>query len=556
MAKKVVIVGGVAGGASAAARLRRLDEKMEIILFERGDHISFATCGLPYYVGGVIEKRRSLLVQTPAGMRKRYNLDIRNRCEVMRILPAEKQVEVTDLREEKTYLESYDYLVLSPGARPVVPDLPGIGLPNVFTVRNIPDSDRIKEYVETEKPATAVVVGGGFIGLEMVEALYHKGVTVTVVEAGRQVMGALDPEMAAIVQKYLQGQGVKIILGDKLTALGGISRVERIILESGREIPAEMVVLGIGVRPEVRLAEEAGLTIGATGGIQVDEYMRTSDPSIYAVGDAVQVKHYVTGLAALIPLAGPASRQGRLVADNIAAVPAKYTGVQGTAIAKVMDLTAAVTGANEKTLRRAGIKYLACYTHPDHHAVYYPGSRRMSIKLLFSPGAGDILGAQVVGYKGVDKCIDVLATALRAKMNVFDLQELELAYAPPFSGAKSPVNMLGYTAGNILRKEVEVIRWGEVEQLLDGGAVLVDVRAAKELDKFGAVKGAINIPLDELRDRLAGIPEDREVLVYCQAGQRSYVASRVLTQRGYKVKNIGGGYKSYRILNNNPSGKE
>jgi NADPH-dependent 2,4-dienoyl-CoA reductase/sulfur reductase-like enzyme/rhodanese-related sulfurtransferase len=524
---------------------------MEIVLFERGEHISFATCGLPYYVGGVIAKRRSLLVQTPTGMKKRYNLDIRTMSEVRRILPAEKQVEVCDLQDGKKYLESYDYLILSPGAGPVVPDLPGINLPNVFTVRNVPDSDRLKEYIETAKPASAVVVGGGFIGLEMVEALRLKGASVTVVEADRQIMGALDPEMAVIIQKYLQGQGVGLVLGDKLTALQGVSRVERLILESGREIPAAMVVLAIGVKPEVRLAVEAGLAIGVTGGIQVDEYMRTSDPFIYAVGDAVQVKHFVTGQAVLIPLAGPASRQGRLVADNIAASPVKYKGVQGTAIAKIMDLTVAVTGVNEKILRRAGIEHLACYTHPDDHAAYYPGSRQMSIKLLFSPGEGKILGAQVVGYQGVDKCIDVLATALRAKMNVFDLQELELAYAPPFSSAKSPVNMLGYVASNILRKEVEAVRWKQVEQLLAGSAVLVDVRADKELAKSGAVAGALHIPLDELRDRLAEIPEDREVLAYCQAGQRSYVANRILRQKGYKVKNISGGYRSYEALKNN-----
>ena len=462
-----------------------------------------------------------------------------------------KQVEVCDLQDGKKYLESYDYLILSPGAGPVVPDLPGINLPNVFTVRNVPDSDRLKEYIETAKPASAVVVGGGFIGLEMVEALRLKGASVTVVEADRQIMGALDPEMAVIIQKYLQGQGVGLVLGDKLTALEGVSRVERLILESGREIPAAMVVLAIGVKPEVRLAVEAGLAIGVTGGIQVDEYMRTSDPFIYAVGDAVQVKHFVTGQAVLIPLAGPASRQGRLVADNIAASPVKYKGVQGTAIAKIMDLTVAVTGVNEKILRRAGIEHLACYTHPDDHAAYYPGSRQMSIKLLFSPGEGKILGAQVVGYQGVDKCIDVLATALRAKMNVFDLQELELAYAPPFSSAKSPVNMLGYVASNILRKEVEAVRWEQVEQLLAGSAVLVDVRADKELAKSGAVAGALHIPLDELRDRLAEIPADREVLAYCQGGQRSYVANRILRQKGYKVKNISGGYRSYEALKNN-----
>ncbi len=548
MTKKIVIVGGVAGGASAAARLRRLDETMEIIMFERGEHISFASCGLPYYVGGVIPKRKSLLVQTPGRMKRQYNIDVRTGSEVRRIFPREKQVEVSDLQNQKMYLESYDYLLLSPGAAPIIPDIPGINLPNVFTVRNVPDSDRIKEYIESEKPASAVVIGGGFIGLEMAEVLHLRGVQVTVVEAARQVLGPLDPEMAAIVHKYLQEQGIRLVLGDKSTAFEGSSRVEKVILESGREIPAAMVVLAIGVKPEVWLAKEAGLAIGSTGGILVDEYSRTSDPSIYAVGDAIQVKHLVTGLDVLVPLAGPASRQGRLVADNIAGSPVKHRGVQGTAIVKLMDMTVAVTGANEKTLMRLGIDYLDCQIHSDPHAAYYPGGVQMSMKLLFTPLEGKILGAQVVGYTGVDKCIDVLATALRAKMTVFDLQELELAYAPPFSSAKSPVNMVGYVAANILRKEVETVRWEQLEQLVTGGASVLDVRTAKELAKFGAVEGSLNIPLDDIRKRLDEIPKDRDVLIYCQSGQRSYVANRILCQKGYKVKNISGGYKSYEAL--------
>lgn len=548
MTKKIVIVGGVAGGASAAARLRRLDETMEIIMFERGEHISFASCGLPYYVGGVIPKRKSLLVQTPGRMKRQYNIDVRTGSEVRRIFPREKQVEVSDLQNQKMYLESYDYLLLSPGAAPIIPDIPGINLPNVFTVRNVPDSDRIKEYIESEKPASAVVIGGGFIGLEMAEVLHLRGVQVTVVEAARQVLGPLDPEMAAIVHKYLQEQGIRLVLGDKSTAFEGSSRVEKVILESGREIPTAMVVLAIGVKPEVWLAKEAGLAIGSTGGILVDEYSRTSDPSIYAVGDAIQVKHLVTGLDVLVPLAGPASRQGRLVADNIAGSPVKHRGVQGTAIVKLMDMTVAVTGANEKTLMRLGIDYLDCQIHSDPHAAYYPGGVQMSMKLLFTPLEGKILGAQVVGYTGVDKCIDVLATALRAKMTVFDLQELELAYAPPFSSAKSPVNMVGYVAANILRKEVETVRWEQLEQLVTGGASVLDVRTAKELAKFGAVEGSLNIPLDDIRKRLDEIPKDRDVLIYCQSGQRSYVANRILCQKGYKVKNISGGYKSYEAL--------
>lgn len=547
MGKKVLIVGGVAGGASAAARLRRLDEEAQIILFERGEFISFANCGLPYYVGGVISNRKNLLVQTPKAMNKRFNIDVRTHNEVRRILPQEKEVEVCDLLKEEIYRESYDYLVLSPGANPIIPDIPGIDLANVFTVRNVPDSDAIKQYIETRNPAAAVVIGGGFIGLEMVEVLHKCGVKVTLVEAAPQVMGALDPEMAAIVQQYLRKQGIELILGQSAIALEGSSGVERVVLKDGRALAADMVVLGIGVKPEVTLAREAGLTIGSTGGIQVDDCLRTSDPNIFAVGDAIQVKDFVTGNDTLIPLAGPANKQGRLVADNIAGRIAKYHGTQGTSIVKILEMAVAVTGNNEKNLRKLGLEFMACHTHPVSHASYYPGGSQMSIKLLYTPGEGKVLGAQIVGYEGVDKRIDVLATAIRAGMTVFDLQELELAYAPPFSSAKDPVNMVGYVAANTIEKDVDVVYWNEVPELVAGGAFLIDVRMPKEVEA-GTAEGARNIPVDDIRSRLDEIPRDREILAYCQVGLRSYIANRILRQKGFKVKNISGGYKSYQVL--------
>lgn len=547
MSKKVVIVGGVAGGASAAARLRRLDEEAHIVMFERGEYISYANCGLPYYVGGVIRDRKKLLVQTPEAMRRRFNIDVRTLSEVVRILPGEKEVEVKNLATGEAYRESYDYLVLSPGASPVVPDIPGANLENVFTIRNVPDSDAIKAHIETRKPSTAVVVGGGFIGLEMAEVLMACGTKVTLVEADTQVMRALDPEMAAIVHCYLRDNGVDLRLGDKLVAIKGSSGVEEVELASGKTLPAELVILGIGVRPEVWLAKEAGLEIGPTGGILVDEYLRTSDPFIYAIGDAIQVKDYVTGQDVLIPLAGPANRQGRLVADTIAGQPTPYKGSQGTAIVKIMDMVVAVTGSNEKTLNRLGREHLACHTHPAPHATYYPGGTPMAMKLIFSPGDGKVLGAQIVGYEGVDKRIDVLATAIRAGMTVFDLQDLQLAYAPPFSSAKDPVNMIGYVAGNMVQGNVEIAHWHEVDKRLAQGALLLDVRTKREVED-GAVPGALNIPVDNLRERLSELPKDKEILVYCQVGLRSYIAYRILRQHGFTAKSISGGYRTYHMV--------
>lgn len=545
MAKKVVIVGGVAGGASAAARLRRLDEDAEIIMFERGLHISFANCGLPYYIGDIIPDRKRLLVQTPERMQARFNIDVRTLSEVTRILPSQKEVEVCDLSSDETYRESYDYLIISPGAFPLVPDLPGIDLSNVFKIRNVPDSDTVKKYIQEQEPETAVVLGGGFIGLEMADVLHESGVETAVVEASSQIMGPLDAEMAAIVQNYLRWQGIDLYLADRAAALEGTDRVEKVVLESGRTIPADMVVLGIGVRPEVGLAQEAGLALGSTGGILVDEYLRTSDPFIYAVGDAIQVRDFVTGRDVLVPLAGPANRQGRLVADNIAGYPTRYGEVQGTAIVKILDMAAAVTGSNEKSLTREGRDFLTCHLHPSSHATYYPGSTQMSMKLLFTPGEGKVLGAQIVGYNGVDKRIDVLATAIRAGMTVFDLQELELAYAPPFGSAKDPVNLAGYVASNMLKGDVEMAYWPEVPEFVAAGAVLLDVRTSREFSR-GAVEGAMHVPVDNLREQLELIPQDKEILVYCRTGLRSYIAARILSQHGYRCKNISGGYELYR----------
>jgi CoA-disulfide reductase len=549
MGKKVIIVGGVAAGATTAARLRRLDETAEIIMIERGEDISFANCGLPYYVGGVISNRQNLLVQTPRGMSKRFNIDIRTLHEVQRINPAEKVIEVKSLLEGTVYQESYDYLVLSPGAKPIVPDFPGVDKPNVFTVRNIPDSDFIRQYIEDKSVRTAVVVGGGFIGLEMAEMLHQRGIDVTSVEAGPQVMNALDSEMAALVHHYIKNQGIHLVLNDRPVSLDGDQKVEQVSLASGKQIPAEMVILGIGVKPEVWLAEQAGLALGSTGGILVDENLRTSDPNIYAAGDAVQIKDYQSGQDALVPLAGPANRQGWIVANNIAGRKLKYPGSQGTGIVKVMDMTIAMTGKNEKRLQQLGWDYMACHVHPSSHATYYPGATQMTLKLLFTPGEGKLLGAQIVGFDGVDKRIDVLATAIHAGLTVFDLQELELAYAPPFSSAKDPVNMAAYVAANMVLGDVEVVHWSVVKNMVDDGAYLLDVRTPAEVE-MGMVEGAHNIPLDELRDNLDKIPKDKEIITYCQVSLRSYIATRILRQHGFNAKNISGGYKLYYAIKN------
>ena len=495
MGKKVLIVGGVAGGATTAARLRRLDEEAEIIMFERGADISYANCGLPYYVGGMIEQRKHLLVQTPKAMHSRFNIDVRIRSEVQSIHIAEKQVLVKNWLDDSSYLESYDYLVLCPGARPILPPIPGIDSENVFVVRNVPDSDAIKEYIIARKPASVAVIGAGYIGLEMTEMIQELGLKVTLIEAAEQILAPFDYDMASIVQEYVEKQGITLLLSDKVVAMQGTDRVETIQLESGKIIPVDLVIMGTGVKPETTLAKQGGLKLGETGGILVDDHLRTSDPNIYAAGDVIEVRDYVSKEASLIPLAGPANRQGWVVANNIAGNEKKYHGSQGTSIVKFEKMTAAATGLNEKQLQKKGIEYLVCHAHPFSHATYYPGSTQMCIKLLFTPTEGKVIGAQVVGFDNVDKTADVLATAIRAGLNVYDLQELELAYAPPFSSAKSPVNMIAYVAGNILDENVEVIAWKEVRDLVNNGAYLIDARTEKEVEKLETVPGAVNIPV-------------------------------------------------------------
>lgn len=543
MSKKVLIVGGVAGGASAAARLRRLDETIEIILFERGEHISYANCGLPYYISGVIPERDMLLVQTPQGMQRRFQIDVRTQSEVTRIFPEEKSVEVKE-SSGNTYRESYDALILSPGAAPLRPPINGIEEVASYVVRNVADIERIKRTIDQQRPQSAVVVGGGFIGLEMAENLQESGIQTTIIEMSNQVMAPLDIEMASYLHQHIREKGVHLILSDGVKRFTKGEKGSLITLQSGKQISTELIILAIGVRPEVTLAKDAGLNLGKLGGIQVNEKLQTSDPHIYAIGDAIEVKHFVTGQPALLPLAGPANKQGRIVADVILGRESAYEGTLGTSIAKVFNLAAASTGANEKTLQRAGIPYLVSYTHPGSSAGYYPGAQPMSIKLIFN-SEGKILGAQIVGSQGVDKRIDDLAGAIRRNDTVFDLQELELAYAPPFSSAKDPVNMAGYVAGNILQGDVEVIQWHELENLDPETSILVDVRTPEEHEE-AFIPGSVLIPVDELRDRLSELPQDKEIILYCRVGLRGYLAYRILAQKGYsRLRNLSGGYLTY-----------
>lgn len=544
MSKKVLIVGGVAGGASAAARLRRLDEKMEIIIFERGEHISYANCGLPYYVSGVISEREALLVQTPEGMKNRFNIDVRTHSEVTRIIPEEKAIEVQD-GEGRIYKETYDDLILSPGAAPVRPPIPGIESIEAFVVRNVADIDQIKRYVDEKRPQSAVVVGGGFVGLEMAENLHTRGIETTIVEMSNQVMAPLDYEMAAILHDHIYNKGVELNLGDGVKAFAKKENKTIITLQSGGEIETDLTILAIGVRPEIQLAKEAGLAIGELGGIKVNDYLQTSVEHIYALGDAIEVKHLITGQPSLLPLAGPANKQGRIVADVIVGRDSRYKGTQGTSIAKIFDMVAASTGANEKMLKKLGIPYEASYTHSASNASYYPGSQRISTKLIFDRGSGRILGAQMVGSKGVDKRIDDIAGAIRRGSTVFDLQELELAYAPPFSSAKDPVNMAGYVAGNILRGDMEIIHWHQLQKLNKKEITLIDVRTLEER-KGKYIPESMHIPIDELRDRLGEIPRDKDIVVYCEIGLRGYLAYRILKQNGFeRVKNLSGGWQTY-----------
>lgn len=542
---KVVIIGGVAGGASAAARLRRLDESAEIILVEKGGHISYANCGLPYYIGEVIKDKEKLLVQTPEKMKQRFNIDVRIFSEVTKISPENKTVEIFSITGNKTYTETYDKLILSPGAEPIRPRLEGIDTPGIFTLRNIPDTYRIKEYADNVKPRSAVIVGAGFIGLEVAENLHGLGVDVTIVELADHVIGPLDFEMAALVHQHLKAKNVKLYLKDAVEAFESDGNSIGVKLSSGKILKTDMVIMGIGVRPESGLAVAAGLKLGRTGGILVNEYLQTSDPDIYAAGDAIEVKDFISGNEALIPLAGPANKQGRIAANNICGFAEKFEGVQGTSIVKIFDLTVAVSGNNEKILKRNGAMYEKSFTHTASHAGYYPGAIPMSIKLLFEKAGGKLLGAQIIGYDGVDKRIDVLSAAMRAGMTVYDLEKLELAYAPPYSSAKDPVNIAGYTAANILKGDAAIFHWDEVDSIDTGKDILLDVREPEEA-QLGTIPGAVNIPLDSLRERLGELPPDKTVYIFCQVGLRGYLAARLLMQKGFlDVRNLSGGYKTY-----------
>ncbi|KGK86300.1 CoA-disulfide reductase [Desulfosporosinus sp. HMP52] len=544
MSKKVLIVGGVAGGASAAARLRRLDEEAEIIIFERGEHISYANCGLPYYVSGVINEREALLVSKPEAMRNRFRIDVRIFSEVTRIFPEEKAIEVQE-QNGKVYRESYDQLILSPGAAPLRPPIPGINDIEALVVRNVTDIDQIKRFIDEQNPKTAAVVGGGFIGLEMAENLHARGVETTIIEMSDQVMAPLDFEMAAILHEHIFNKGINLILEDGVKSFAKKDNGTVITLQSGGEVQADLTIMAIGVKPEIKLAKEAGLTIGELGGIKVNERLQTSDPNIYAVGDVIEVKHLVTGQAALLPLAGPANKQGRIVADIIAGRDSRYKGTQGTAIAKVFDLVAASTGANEKMLKKLGIPHEVLFTHSNSHAGYYPGATRLSMKLVFDKNNGRVLGAQAVGAQGVDKRIDDIAGVIRNQGTIYDLQDLELAYAPPFSSAKDPVNMAGYVAENIINGDVKMIHWQELSKLNAKDICIIDVRDEEER-KAKFIRGSLHIPVNDLRSKLSELPKDKEIVVYCEIGLRGYVAYRILTQHGFtQVRNLCGGWVTY-----------
>lgn len=541
---KLVIVGGVAGGASAAARARRLSETSQILLFERGPDISFANCGMPYYLGGEITDRDKLLVVTPERLQQRYRINTRTHSEVTAIDRSTRTVSVRELRTGHTYVESYDKLIIATGAAPLRPPLPGLDLPNIFALRNLDDMDRIQSAI-TPQTKDVVVVGAGFIGLELIENFVRRGLNTTVVELADQVLPPLDREMTTPIRQELDRHHVTVRLQDAVSGFTAQDGRLAVQLKSGDTLSADLVVLGIGVRPENQLAVDAGLEVGPRGGIRVNPQMQTSDPHIYAVGDVVETFDFVTGDPTQVPLAGPANRQGRLAADHIFGRSVAYRGTQGTAILRVFNLTAACTGLSEKLLQRQQRAYRKVYTHPAQHAGYYPGAQAMSLKLLFDPEDGRILGAQGVGGDGVDKRIDVLAMAIQGRLTVADLEQAELAYSPQYGSAKDPVNMLGFVASEVLRDEH---RQTTVEALLsaDPPPLVVDVRTPTEFAD-GHLPGAINIPVDDLRERLQELPTDRPIVTYCQVGQRGYLAQRILKQRGYDVANLSGGYKTWLL---------
>lgn len=544
---KYLIIGAVAGGASTAARLRRMDEKAQIILFEKGDYISYANCGLPYYIGDVIKSRDALFVQTAASFTSRFAIDVRVRTEVTGIDPVQKTVSAKNLNTGEEYTESYDKLVLSPGAEPVRPPLPGIGSRGIFTLRNVADTDYIKAYVQQFPNGKAVIIGGGFIGLEMAESLHGLGMQVSIVEMQSHILAPLDYPMAAMVQQHIRAKGVDLYTDTAVIGFDQVGDSLQVLLNKGNPLEADVVILSIGVRPDTRLAVSAGLEVGVTKGIRVNDYLQTSDPHIYAVGDAIEFVSPITGKPISTFLAGPANKQGRICADNIVLGNVqKYTGSINTAIVKVFDMTVGVSGMTARQLKGAGVEHIVSTTHSGSHAGYYPGARQMSIQLAFAPQSGRLLGAQVVGYKGVDKRIDLLASVIKRASTVYELTEMEHAYAPPFSSAKDPVNIAGFVAENILLQKMKVFYWNEAHAY-NGDKFILDVRTPSEYEA-GSIEGAINIPLDELRDRLDELPRDEDIYLYCQIGLRGYMATRILKQNGFKkVFNLSGGYKLWNV---------
>ena len=548
--KRILVVGGVAGGASCVARARRLSEAADIIMFERGEYVSFANCGLPYYVGDVIKEEENLIVATPEVFRKRFKIDVRLQSEVVAVDCKNSRIQIKDLTTGDIYLEEYDALVLAPGARAIKPKMPGIDLPGIFSLRTIPDSRQIKAWINGRNAKRAVVVGGGYIGMEITENLVNLGLSVTIIEMQPHVMPLLDAEMASPITAELVKHGVTLRLNETVT--GFEQNADGLIsakLKSGSIEKAGLVILALGVRPEIKLAEAAGLEIGQRGGIRVDKHMRTSDEKIWAVGDAVEVKDVVTGQWGVIPLAGPANRQGRIAADVIMGRNAEFRGVQGTSVVGIMGLVVAFTGATEKTLRSMGVwdqpaSFEKIYLHPGHHVGYYPGASPINLKLIFSREDGRVVGAQAIGREGVEKRIDVISMAIQKNATVFDLEEAELCYAPQFGSAKDPVNIAGMIAANVLRGDAPIVHWDELEK---EPVFMLDVRDASEY-RQDHIKGAVNIPLNELRDRMGEVPKDQEVWAYCFVGQRSYYASRALSQYGYNIKNLSGGFKTFSMM--------
>ena len=545
---KVVIIGGVAGGATAAARIRRLNEQAQIVVFERSGYVSYANCGLPYYIGGVMENQEELTLQTPESFRKRFRIDVRVRHEVVQIHPEKKKVKVQNLDTKEVFEESYDKLLISTGAKPTQPDLPGIGLKRLFTLRTVEDTLRIRRFVEEKRPKTAVLTGGGYIGLELAENLSDLGMEVTIVQRPKQVMNTLDYDMAAFVHGKMRSKGVRLMLGHAVEGFEEDGEQLRVRIKDACPITADMVILAIGVTPDTQLAREAGLELGIKGSIVVNDRMETSAADIYAVGDAVEVKHYITGQKALISLAGPANKQGRIAADNICGGDSRYLGSLGSSIIKVFDMTVATTGINEQTAVRAGISYDKVYLSPMSHASYYPGGKAMTMKVLFEKESYKLLGAQIVGYDGGDKRIDVLATAMHEGLNALKLKDLDLAYAPPYSSAKDPVNMAGFMIDNIANGRLKQYFWDEVELLpRDGSVKLLDTRTVREYQR-GHIEGYVNIPVDELRDRLGELEPGKPVYIICQSGLRSYIAYRILDQNGFECYNFSGGYRLYETV--------